>query len=71
MSAAISRVTMIGRLTGESTRRAKRPKLVFIGGYNGVGEIRTVKSAISKERQVNKRYVGWLILPIWWLKERT
>lgn len=48
MSAAISRVTMIGRLTGESMRRAKRPKLVLIGGYNGVGEIRTVRSAISK-----------------------
>jgi hypothetical protein len=44
---AISSVTMIGRLTGESLSFVKRPKEFVLG--RGVGEIRTVRSAMIKE----------------------
>jgi hypothetical protein len=43
---AISSVTMIGRLTGDSLRLVNRPKLFVFG--RGVGDIKTVRSAMIK-----------------------
>lgn len=44
---AISSVTMIGRLTGDSLRLVNRPKADDLRGGSGLGEIRTVRSAIT------------------------
>jgi len=47
-SISVSRVTIIGRLTGRGLFRPnEKPGLVF--GYRGTGDIRTVRSVIVKD----------------------